>query len=114
MGAHTVSAQQPRESSLGIFIHLHVAQFTNCTWIEVYHCNLMMQVTKLHHDLEEAIHTNTQLLADSSARQVELRSKEDELAGLRVEILKVIKVSRVHEVHSHKPKHTYWCCQLLI
>jgi hypothetical protein len=51
-----------------------------------------MQVTKLHHDLEEAIHTNTQLLADSSARQVELRSKEEELAGLKVEILKVIKV----------------------
>lgn len=55
--------------------------------------NVMSEkVTKLHHDLEEAIHTNTQLLADSSARQVELRSKEDELAGLRVEILKVIKV----------------------
>lgn len=52
-----------------------------------------MQVSKLHHDLEEAIHTNTQLLADSSARQVELKSKEEELAGLRVEILKVIKVS---------------------
>jgi hypothetical protein len=51
-----------------------------------------MQVTKLHHDLEEAIHTNTQLLADSSARQVELKGKEEELAGLRVEILKVIKV----------------------
>lgn len=49
-------------------------------------------MTKLHHDLEEAIHTNTQLLADSSARQVELKGKEDELAGLRVEILKVIKV----------------------
>lgn len=52
-----------------------------------------MQVSKLHHDLEEAIHTNTQLLADSSACQVELKSKEEELAGLRVEILKVIKVS---------------------
>lgn len=50
------------------------------------------QVTKLHHGLEEAINTNTQLLADSSARQVELKAKEDELAGLRVEILKVIKV----------------------
>jgi hypothetical protein len=51
-----------------------------------------LQVTKLHHDLEEAIHTNTQLLADSSACQVELKGKEDELAALRVEILKVIKV----------------------
>lgn len=56
-------------------------------WLHLPH-----QVTKLHHDLEEAIHTNTQLLADSSARQVDLRAKEDELAGLRVEILKVIKV----------------------
>lgn len=55
-------------------------------------CCCCLQVTKLHHDLEEAIHTNTQLLADSSARQVELKSKEDELTGLRVEILKVIKV----------------------
>lgn len=56
-----------------------------------------MQVTKLHHDLEEAIHTNTQLLADSSARQVELKGKEEELAGLRVEILKVIKVRLVYQ-----------------
>jgi hypothetical protein len=52
-----------------------------------------VQVSKLHHDLEEAIHTNTQLLADSSARQVELKSKDEELAGLRVEMLKVIKVN---------------------
>lgn len=51
-----------------------------------------VQVSKLHHDLEEAIHTNTQLLADSSAHQVELKAKEEELTGLRVEILKVIKV----------------------
>lgn len=51
-----------------------------------------LQVSKLHHDLEEAIHTNTQLLADSSARQVELKAKEDELAALRVDITKVIKV----------------------
>lgn len=57
------------------------------------------QVTKLHHDLEEAIHTNSQLLADSSARQVELRSKEEELAGLRVEILKVIKVICLSHKH---------------
>jgi len=71
----------------------HEAQFISCNWSYVHHRNHVMQVTKLHHDLEEAIHTNTQLLADSSARQVELRSKEDELAGLRVEILKVIKVS---------------------
>lgn len=53
-------------------------------------CNL--QVSKLHHDLEEAIHTNTQLLAESSAKQVELRSKEEELAALRVEMGKVVKV----------------------
>jgi sensor domain CHASE-containing protein len=29
-----------------------------------------IQVSKLHHDLEEAIHTNTQLLAEGSAKQV--------------------------------------------
>jgi hypothetical protein len=51
-----------------------------------------LQISKLHHDLEEAIHTNTQLLADSSSRQVELRGKEEELAALRLEIQKVIKV----------------------
>lgn len=51
-----------------------------------------LQVSKLHHDLEEAVHTNTQLLADSSAKQVELKGKEDELAALRVEMAKVVKV----------------------
>eukprot|EP00882_Tetradesmus_deserticola_P031111 GHRQ01035164.1.p1 GENE.GHRQ01035164.1~~GHRQ01035164.1.p1 ORF type:complete len:612 (+),score=349.69 GHRQ01035164.1:203-1837(+) len=53
---------------------------------------LSEKVSKLHHDLEEAVHTNTQLLADSSSRQVELRGKEEELAGLRVEMAKVVKV----------------------
>jgi hypothetical protein len=52
-------------------------------------------VSKLHHDLEEAVHTNTQLLADSSSRQVELRGKEEELAALRVEMAKVVKVRGV-------------------
>uniref|UniRef100_A0A383VEV0 Cilia- and flagella-associated protein 58 central coiled coil domain-containing protein n=1 Tax=Tetradesmus obliquus TaxID=3088 RepID=A0A383VEV0_TETOB len=53
---------------------------------------LSEKVSKLHHDLEEAVHTNTQLLADSSSKQVELRGKEEELAALRVEMAKVVKV----------------------
>ncbi len=32
------------------------------------------KVQKLHHDLEEQIHTNTQLLADNSQKQVRLDS----------------------------------------
>ena len=39
-----------------------------------------MKVQKLHHDLEEQIHTNTQLLAENSQKQVELKVKEDEIA----------------------------------
>eukprot|EP00775_Hariotina_reticulata_P010077 gene10077-10232_t len=56
---------------------------------------LSEKVSKLHHDLEEAIHTNTQLLAEGSAKQVELRGKEEELGALRVEMNKVIKVRDV-------------------
>mmetsp|Transcript_23941 Transcript_23941/g.66472 ORF Transcript_23941/g.66472 Transcript_23941/m.66472 type:complete len:870 (+) Transcript_23941:229-2838(+) len=47
---------------------------------------------KLHHDLEEQIHTNTQLLAENSQRQVELKVKEDEIAQIKVEATRVNKV----------------------
>ena len=42
------------------------------------------QVGRLHHTLEEHIHANTQLLADNSQRQVEIKAKEDEIRALRV------------------------------
>lgn len=39
---------------------------------------------RLHHSLQEHIHSNTQLLADNSQRQVEIKAKEDEIRLLRV------------------------------
>lgn len=51
-----------------------------------------VQVTKLHHDLEEQIHTNTQLLAENSAKQVELKGKDDEILAAKVELQKINKV----------------------
>eukprot|EP00873_Tetraselmis_striata_P013169 jgi/Tetstr1/433433/TSEL_022707.t1 len=55
--------------------------------------NLLSEKTqKLHHDLEEQIHTNTQLLAENSQRQVELKVKEDEINQIKVEAARVNKV----------------------
>lgn len=42
------------------------------------------KVIKLHHDLEEQIHTNTQLLAENSQKQVELKMKDEEIERLKV------------------------------
>jgi chromosome segregation ATPase len=46
--------------------------------------NLNEKVQKLHRDLEEQIHTNTQLLAENSQKQVELKVKEDEIQSIKV------------------------------
>ena len=48
--------------------------------------HLNEKVMKLHHDLEEQIHTNTQLLAENSQKQVELKTKEDDIIKLRVHL----------------------------
>lgn len=48
------------------------------------HNGLTEKVARLHHTLEEHVHTNTQLLADNSQRQVEIKAKEDEIRALRV------------------------------
>ncbi len=45
---------------------------------------LAEKAARLHHTLEEHIHSNTQLLADTSQRQVEIKQKEDEIRALRV------------------------------
>lgn len=45
------------------------------------------KVQKLHHDLEDQIHTNTQLLAENSQKQVELKSKEDEINQIKVRFI---------------------------
>ena len=47
--------------------------------------HLNEKVVKLHHDLEEQIHTNTQLLAENSQKQVELKNKDDDINKLKVE-----------------------------
>ncbi|KAG2452283.1 hypothetical protein HYH02_003307 [Chlamydomonas schloesseri] len=50
------------------------------------------RMQKLHHDLEEQIHTNTQLLTENSAKQVELRAKEEEISGIKQEASRVNKL----------------------
>ena len=42
------------------------------------------KVQKLHHDLEDQIHTNTQLLAENSQKVVELKQKEEEILQVKV------------------------------
>ena len=42
------------------------------------------KVQKLHHDLEEQIHTNTQLLAENSQKVVELKQKDAEIDQIKV------------------------------
>lgn len=49
-------------------------------------------MTKLHGDLEEQIHSNTQLLAENSQKQVELKLKEEEIAGIKQEAVRVNKL----------------------
>jgi len=49
-------------------------------------------VVKLHHDLEEQVHHNSQLMVDNGARQVEIRAREEELAVIRAEVARVNKV----------------------
>ncbi|KAI8476303.1 MAG: flagellar associated protein [Monoraphidium minutum] len=53
---------------------------------------LSEKVVKLHHDLEEQVHHNSQLMADNGARQVEIKAREDELAAVRAEVARVNKV----------------------
>ncbi|EFN51138.1 hypothetical protein CHLNCDRAFT_141344 [Chlorella variabilis] len=52
---------------------------------------LAEKAARLHHTLEEHIHSNTQLLADNSQRQVEIKQKEDEIRALREEGVKAAK-----------------------
>ncbi|KAI5082160.1 hypothetical protein GOP47_0001903 [Adiantum capillus-veneris] len=50
------------------------------------------KVTKLHSDLEEQIHANTQLLAENSQKQVELKIKDDEIQAVKAEIVRINKL----------------------
>eukprot|EP00884_Botryococcus_braunii_P003023 jgi/Botrbrau1/12721/Bobra.67_1s0084.1 len=49
------------------------------------------RVSKLQHDLEEQIHTNTRLLAENSSKAVALHLKEEAIASTRAEAAKVGK-----------------------
>lgn len=42
------------------------------------------KVQKLHHDLEDQIHTNTQLLAENSQKALELKQREEDIAAVKV------------------------------
>lgn len=42
------------------------------------------KVQKLHHDLEDQIHTNTQLLAENGSKALELKQKEAEINDVKV------------------------------
>ena len=44
------------------------------------------KVQKLHHDLEDQIHNNTQLLAENSQKAVELKQKEEEILQVKVRV----------------------------
>ncbi|OAE18620.1 hypothetical protein AXG93_1923s1770 [Marchantia polymorpha subsp. ruderalis] len=50
------------------------------------------KVLKMQGDLEEQINNNTQLLAENSQKQVELKLKEDEIESFKQEIVRVNKV----------------------
>lgn len=49
------------------------------------------RVTKLQHDLEEQIHSNTRLLAENSSKAVALHLKDEAIAATRAEAAKIGK-----------------------
>eukprot|EP01086_Lenisia_limosa_P012042 TRINITY_DN3928_c0_g1_i1.p1 TRINITY_DN3928_c0_g1~~TRINITY_DN3928_c0_g1_i1.p1 ORF type:complete len:819 (-),score=286.88 TRINITY_DN3928_c0_g1_i1:260-2716(-) len=53
---------------------------------------LSQRLTKLQHDLEEQVQTNTTLLAENTHRQVELKVKEDEVATIKQDLIRVNRV----------------------
>ena len=61
------------------------------TWYFFLH--VLGQVIKLHSDLEEQIHANTQLLAENSQKQVELKIKDDEIQSVKAEVVRINKVT---------------------
>eukprot|EP01018_Ginkgo_biloba_P005612 Gb_23651 [translate_table: standard] len=50
------------------------------------------KVTELHSDLEEQIFANTQLLAENSQKQMELKIKDDEIQAIKDEVARVNKI----------------------
>jgi hypothetical protein len=51
-----------------------------------------MQMEKLNADMEEQISNNTQLLAENSQKQVELKMKDDEIEVQKQETMRINKV----------------------
>lgn len=54
--------------------------------------NHTLQMEKLNAEMEEQISANTQLLADNSQKQVELKLKEEDIENLKEELVSVNKV----------------------
>ena len=50
------------------------------------------RVSKLQTDLEEQIHQNTELLAENGQKQLLIKSKDEEIAGVRAETAQVTKL----------------------
>ena len=50
------------------------------------------KVQKLHHDLEDQIHTNTQLLAENGSKALELKQKEDEISQVKVSLKQYLHI----------------------
>lgn len=84
--AHTLAvATQPNSPPL--FLHtqalLRESQAAGERLQKEYN-SLAERAARLHHSLEDHVHTNTQLLADNSQRQVEIKARDDEIRALRV------------------------------
>jgi hypothetical protein len=50
------------------------------------------RLAKLQTDLEEQIHQNTELLADNGQKQLLIKSKDEEVAAVKAETLRVTKL----------------------
>lgn len=50
------------------------------------------RVSKLQADLEEQIHQNTELLAENGQKQLLIKSKDEEIAGVKAETAQVTKL----------------------
>lgn len=60
------------------------------------------KVQKLHHDLEDQIHTNTQLLAENSQKVLELKQREEDIAAVKVQLptLELLKANDLQPAYA--------------
>eukprot|EP00965_Chrysotila_dentata_P239740 6203281-Pleurochrysis_carterae.AAC.3 len=60
-------------------------------------CQTSAKLTKQLHEVEEALHTHSQLATESSQRHVELKLKRDEVSGVRNELVKLHKLAEMYD-----------------